>query len=89
MVEGFAKMEEPEFPKFQLYEVIVPVEVFVNWTNKGAQPLVGEAVKFATCAPRIVPEKRKIPRKEKTRKNCFIRFGSMNKQPPISLFPRD
>ena len=41
VVDGLASAEVPLFPKVQEYVEIFPVDVFVNVTSKGAQPLVG------------------------------------------------
>ena len=40
MVDGFFWVEVLPLPKFQRYEVLFPVEVFVMATTSGEQPLV-------------------------------------------------
>ena len=54
--------EAPE-PKFQLYEMIVPVEVLVKVTFCPTQAICGDAVKSAVGVPKVFVEKqnRKMP----------------------------
>ena len=51
------------FPKTQFHEVGEPVERSVNWTNKGAQPLVTDPEKFAVTCAFILKETNKNRRK--------------------------